>query len=746
VSGLSGIAGGLHRATPKPPSQLTGSSASGKEPPLRYIPGGVIGSKYRLERVLGEGGMGAVWLARNMALDVDVAIKLIRRELAAKESADRLLHEARSAARIDHPSIVRIYDFGETEYKDPYIVMELLQGESLREVLDRKGTLPAVNAVQTLLPIGSALVAAHAKGIIHRDLKPENVIVVKDERGMLLPKVVDFGIAKMRHAREKTVITQVGVPIGSPDYMSPEQARGRTDVDERTDVWSLAVVLYELVTGKCPFVGAHYNAQILAIIENAPVSTAALGASDEELWSILEKGLEKDKEARWPSVRAFGTALAGWCVGQAVDTDITGALIALEWIDAGARRPLSERPPSLESTRAAGLSMRASLLPGDDPARLSAAPPSVPPAAVPSSIPPPLPVAPEPPPPSSKRPPPLPRRPPARPPPPVKRAEAPAAAPPAPPPPKPPVAAAPAPPVVAPRAPPVAAPPPPPVAAPPPARAAARPALPPISARPPADARPQTSAPKLAPRARARWPLALGALVLLAIGGLVLGRTLSLRPASVALEAAPARSVEPTAADTSSAPAPAPRPPASASAPSEASAAPPASASAAPSPPPDAAACARTLFPEGTFDPDKPPSFEQICTENDPRRGASLIKSEVVRRRGSDVSEAMREWAMLSWYELAAFAVVRGACCPQASPMKLPPPVGRCEAVDGKLDELARAVAAGESTDASIAGFRSAVACVIASGVSADYGYVAPLRGGEETAFRKTLSRAPPKK
>ena len=135
MSGLFGIASGLGGAAP---ASLRGKvPKSQPPPPLRYVPGGVIGEKYRLTRVLGEGGMGAVWIARNLRLDVDVAIKLIRREVAAEDTSDRLLQEARAAARIGHPSIVRVYDFGETEYKDPYIVMELLEGESLRQVLDR---------------------------------------------------------------------------------------------------------------------------------------------------------------------------------------------------------------------------------------------------------------------------------------------------------------------------------------------------------------------------------------------------------------------------------------------------------------------------------------------------------------------------------------------------------------------------------------------------------------------------------
>src|SRR5580692_6500343 len=158
-----------------------------------YLAGDIIAQKYRLTRVLGEGGMGAVWLARNLKLDVDVAIKLIRRELATAEASRRLLQEARAAARIGHRSIVRVFDFGETELDDPFIVMEVLSGESLRSLLERKGRrLPATNAVRTLLPIASALCDAHAAGIVHRDLKPENIMLVPDTSGGVVPKLVDF--------------------------------------------------------------------------------------------------------------------------------------------------------------------------------------------------------------------------------------------------------------------------------------------------------------------------------------------------------------------------------------------------------------------------------------------------------------------------------------------------------------------------------------------------------------------------
>src|SRR4051794_20507908 len=172
------------RAEAKPGAEAPPGRTSGRF----YLAGDIIAQKYRLTRLLGEGGMGAVWMARNIKLDVDVAIKLIRHELGTAEASRRLLQEARAAARIGHRSIVRVFDFGETELDDPFIVMEVLTGESLRELLERKGRLPAANAVRMILPIASALVEAHAQGIVHRDLKPEIVMLVPDKSGGAVPK------------------------------------------------------------------------------------------------------------------------------------------------------------------------------------------------------------------------------------------------------------------------------------------------------------------------------------------------------------------------------------------------------------------------------------------------------------------------------------------------------------------------------------------------------------------------------
>lgn len=273
-----------------------------------YVEGQLIGDKYRLVRCLGEGGMAAVWVAQNETLDIQVAIKFIRADMQHAGLNSRLLQEARAAARLGHPAIVRVIDFGKTEVGEPYIVMELLNGEDLGATLKRKGPMPAMKAVRTLIPIVDALATAHAKRIVHRDLKPENIFLAEGEGGKLQPKVVDFGIAKLeKDGMER--ITQLGATMGSPAYMSPEQARG-LDVDPRSDIWALCVVLYEITTGNLPFVGNTYTALVCAILETQAQPTTELGVGDADFWAILAKGLSKTREDRWQSMRELGVALA----------------------------------------------------------------------------------------------------------------------------------------------------------------------------------------------------------------------------------------------------------------------------------------------------------------------------------------------------------------------------------------------------------------------------------------------------
>jgi serine/threonine-protein kinase len=296
----------------------------------------VIGGKYGLLRLLGEGGMGSVWVAENMALKANVALKLIRADVAEASANERFLSEARLAARLQHAAIVRVFDFGKTELDEPYIVMELLEGETLGQRLSRLGAIDAVELCQTLLPIIDALHSAHGHGVIHRDLKPDNVFIAKTDGGGMQPKLLDFGIAKLRgeSAFHSTKLTQAGTLIGSPDYMSPEQARGETDLDPRSDVWALCVLAYECLVGKPPFHGDNYNALLWAIIHDEPVPVTVFQAGDSELWRILKTGFAKDRSGRWESARKLGEAMAVWLESHGVVEDVCNRSLHASWLPA----------------------------------------------------------------------------------------------------------------------------------------------------------------------------------------------------------------------------------------------------------------------------------------------------------------------------------------------------------------------------------------------------------------------------
>jgi serine/threonine protein kinase len=306
-----------------PPVAVTGAD---------YVAGAVIGGKYRLDRLLGEGGMGQVWAAHNVALDADVAIKVIRGDANRESMNLRLLQEARSAARLGHPAIVRVFDVGQTAAGDPFIVMELLQGESLEARIAREWRLSATTAVQLLLPIADALCVAHAKGIVHRDIKPDNVFLVAEDVA-IQPKLVDFGIAKAQEREQNTHLTERGVIVGSPDYMSPEQARGEDSIDHRADIWSFCVMLYEVVTGQAPFTGANYNALLRAILESKPPTLESLSAADRELSRTVEIGMAKDRAERWQSMQELGGALARWLIQQDIFEDAAGVSLEAKWVN-----------------------------------------------------------------------------------------------------------------------------------------------------------------------------------------------------------------------------------------------------------------------------------------------------------------------------------------------------------------------------------------------------------------------------
>jgi eukaryotic-like serine/threonine-protein kinase len=211
--------------------------------------------------------------------------------------------------------------------------MEPLEGRSLGEVLQDQGALDPQIAVQLMLPVIDALCCAHQHGVIHRDLKPDNIFITHVEPHRVHPKLLDFGIAKLSEARNSALrnATPGGVVMGRPAYMAPEQARGEGDVDVRADIWSLCIVLYEAVSGRAAFLGDNYNALLNAVIADPiePLVDAACG--EGALWTILERGLEKDRDLRFPTMRALGEALARWLAERGVVEDILGQSISRAW-------------------------------------------------------------------------------------------------------------------------------------------------------------------------------------------------------------------------------------------------------------------------------------------------------------------------------------------------------------------------------------------------------------------------------
>src|SRR5262245_32036403 len=234
-------------------------------------PGDVFAGRYRIERVLGEGGMGVVLAAEHLVLGERVAIKMLLPEAAKMEgTVARCQREARAAARIQSEHVARVLDVGVTDQGTPYLVMEYVEGRDLSDELEARGPLPVEEAVNYVMQGAVGVAEAHAIHIVHRDLKPANLFLAKLPNGRSLVKVLDFGIAKEAGAVENKELTTTFSALGSPAYMSPEQLRQAKSVDERTDVWAFGVVLYELLSGRLPFDGDSLTAIAAAISVDQP--------------------------------------------------------------------------------------------------------------------------------------------------------------------------------------------------------------------------------------------------------------------------------------------------------------------------------------------------------------------------------------------------------------------------------------------------------------------------------------------
>lgn len=272
------------------------------------LPGETLAGKYRVERVLGRGGMGIVVTARHLELDERVAIKFLVGE-PSQVAVDRFLREGRAAVKVKGEHVCRVFDFGRLEETgEPYIVMEHLEGTDLARKLDRDGPQPAEAVVGWMIEACDALAEAHALGIVHRDLKPANVFLANRPDGSTCAKVLDFGISKLPKAE---TFTQTAAIMGSPVYMSPEQMESARDVDARSDVWSLGVMLYELIAGAPPFVAESMVQLAVKVRENEPRPIRELVPDVPELLVIaIGKCLAKKPGARYASVAELATALA----------------------------------------------------------------------------------------------------------------------------------------------------------------------------------------------------------------------------------------------------------------------------------------------------------------------------------------------------------------------------------------------------------------------------------------------------
>jgi len=273
--------------------------------------GQLIAGKLRLERPLARGGMGAVWIAHHLKLDRAVAVKFMEPALAASETARaRFEREARAAAQIQSAHVVEVHDYG-VEGETPYIVMELLRGEDLAARLDKRGKLSLAEAIRITQPICKALRRAHELGLVHRDLKPGNVFLARQDDDEIV-KLLDFGIAKSVSpgTPQSGDVTRSGNLVGSPLYMSPEQIRKSKEVDHRSDLWSLGVILYQTLTGRTPFIEDEVGAVLVAIctdpIAKPSTLTPELGP---EVDRFFDRALARDPAQRFQSSRELSEAL-----------------------------------------------------------------------------------------------------------------------------------------------------------------------------------------------------------------------------------------------------------------------------------------------------------------------------------------------------------------------------------------------------------------------------------------------------
>jgi serine/threonine-protein kinase len=342
--------------------------------------GDVLAGKYRIERQLGEGGMGYVVAALHEQLQQRVAVKFLAATHAKNpDSAARFLREARAAVRIQSEHVARVIDVASLEDGAPYMVMEFLLGNDLAQELARAEVFSVELAVDYLLQACEAVAEAHSIGLVHRDLKPANLFLTRRADGSPLVKVLDFGISKAVSASpsaESAALTTGQAILGSPSYMSPEQARTPKSVDERTDIWSLGIILHEFLTGKVPFTGDTLLSVIAAAVTETPQNIRTLRPElPPGIEKVVERCLEKSPDARFQTVAELADALAAFAEPQSLPsvTRIRGTVLRRSSVPP----PMSGRPSRPPASREPGVipsERPAAATPHEDTVALSATP------------------------------------------------------------------------------------------------------------------------------------------------------------------------------------------------------------------------------------------------------------------------------------------------------------------------------------------------------------------------------------
>ncbi|HJL14620.1 MAG TPA: serine/threonine-protein kinase, partial [Sandaracinaceae bacterium LLY-WYZ-13_1] len=279
----------------------------------RALVGRVIAARYRVLAMIGEGGMGAVYVAEHLGIGRKVALKRLHPELTADDKAvARFQREARAAAATGHEHIVEVLDLGYAEDGAPFLVMEYLRGRSLAQLLRAEGRLAPARACRMMGQVLAALAAVHERGIVHRDLKPDNILLTRRGGDAEFVKVLDFGISKMRPEEGEATLdlTRTGVMLGTPFYMSPEQARGMKELDHRVDLFAAGVILYETLGGQLPFDGENYHQLLQAILSGEHARIDELRPElDPALSAVVEKAIARSPDERFQTARDMLEAL-----------------------------------------------------------------------------------------------------------------------------------------------------------------------------------------------------------------------------------------------------------------------------------------------------------------------------------------------------------------------------------------------------------------------------------------------------